>query len=187
MMRNRWGGRNVIVDGFGYRSLYEDAFDGTARTALAGRLASTNARYLWICIGTNDYAADQDWNAADFGAAYADLLDKIHAAAPSMKIFCQSMIQREAPAAETANSFGNTLGDYRTQISTAVSTRTSFCTYVEGAAGAIVPLGNSSDGIHPNSDGHRYYAEFVHQYLYGLKVGATGTTTVGTTGTTTVK
>ncbi len=189
MLRNRWGGRNVIVDGFGYRSLYEDAYDGTARTALASRLASTNAQYLWMAIGTNDFGADQNWNATDFGTAYADLLDKIHTAAPNMKIFCQSPIQRIAPSDENTNGEGSTLADYRTAISTAVSTRTSYCTYVEGAAAAILPDSGMSttDGVHPNSEGHRIYAEYVHNYLYKTSVETSNATVVGASGTTIVK
>lgn len=192
MLRNRWGGRNVAVDAFGSRSLYEDNEDATARTTFATKLASYNAQYLWMCIGTNDYGADQNWNATDFGTAYADLLDKIHAAAPDLKIFCQSPIQRTVSGVdqtidEGVNGEGSTTADYRTAISNAVSTRTSYCTYIEGANGAIVPLGNTGDGIHPNDTGHRLYAEYVHKYLFGLKIGSSGTTTVGTTGTTIVK
>lgn len=192
MLRNRWGGRNVAVDAFGSRSLYEDNEDATARTAFAAKLASYNAQYLWMAIGTNDYGADQDWNATDFGTAYGDLLDKIHTAAPDLKIFCQSPIQRtvsgvDQTISEAANGEGSTLADYRSAISTAVSSRTSYCTYVDGTNGAIVPLGNTSDGIHPNDTGHRIYAEFVHQYLFGVVVGSSGTTTVSSSGTTIVK
>lgn len=188
LVRWLWGDRNVMVEGHGFRALYDDASDATARTAFASRLAGYNAQYLWLAIGTNDYGASADWSAANFGTAYADLLDKIHTAAPGMQIFCQSPIQRISPAGETANGFGNTLDDYRSQISTAVSTRTSYCTYVNGASGGVVTnAGIDSDGIHLNSTGAVQYGEKIHRTVYGTKVGSSGTTTVGSSGTTTVK
>lgn len=188
LVRWLWGDRNVMVEGHGFRALYDDASDATARTNFANRLAGYNAQYLWLAIGTNDYGASADWSAANFGTAYADLLDKIHTAAPDLQIFCQSPIQRIAPAGETANGFGNTLDDYRSQISTAVSTRTSYCTYVNGASGGVVSnAGIDTDGIHINNVGAGQYAEKIRRTVYGLKVGSSGTTTVGTTGTTIVK
>ena len=188
LVRNLWGDRNVMVEAWGFRSLYEDAFDATARTAFAARLASYNPQYIWLAIGTNDYGADQDWSAANFGTAYGDLLDKIHAVSPNTKIFCQSPIQRIAPANENANSFGNTTGDYRSAIATAVSTRTSFCEYHNGASGAIVPNeGIDSDGIHINNEGAFAYADYIHKTLYKTKITGANQTRVGATGTTVVK
>lgn len=192
MLRNRWGERNVMVEAYGSRSLYEDASDNTARQNFAEKIASCNAEVLWIAIGTNDYGADHNWNATDFGTAYGDLLDKIHAEVPGLIIYCQSPIQRTISGAdqtvdEGVGSAGSTMAEYRAAIANAVATRTSYCTYIEGANGAIVPFNNTSDGIHPNSTGHRIYAEYVHNVLFGLQVGSTGTTTVGTTGQTIVK
>ncbi len=188
LVRWLWGDRNVMVEGHGFRALYDDASDNTARTNFANRLAGYNAQYLWLAIGTNDYGASADWNAADFGTAYGDLLDKIHTAAPDMKIFCQSPIQRISPAGETANGYGNTLDDYRAAISTAVSTRTSYCTYINGASGGVVSnAGIDTDGIHINNTGAIQYAETIRRAVYGMKVGSSGTTTIGASGTTIVK
>jgi lysophospholipase L1-like esterase len=153
------------VEGWGSRSLYDDANTGTLRAALVALLTADSPAIIWIAIGTNDYGLNK-WSAASFGTAYAALLDDLHTAAPSATIYCQSPIQRISPASEAANGSGSTLGNYRTQISTAVSTRSAYAVYVEGAAGAIVSDANmDTDGIHPKTAGQAQYAAFVETTL----------------------
>lgn len=184
-LRWRWGTRNVQVEGYGFKSFYETCSDGTARQTFAERIASYNPQYFWMAIGTNDYGLDQDWNAADFGTAYGDFLDKLHAEAPDLKIYCQSPIRRISPAVETINGEGSTLADYRNAISTAVSTRTSFCTYVDGGGTAIVQDdGYNGDGIHLDNDGALQYANFVHNTVWKTKITGSNATVVGGNGTT---
>ena len=158
-------GRNVLVEGYGYRALNDDCADASARTAFANRIASYSPSLIWLAIGTNDFGLGR-WSAADFGTAYADILDKLHVALPSVTIYCQSPLQRISPDSENANGFGDTLGDYRTEISNAATARNSYCTYVEGAAGAIVSDANlSADGLHPSTAGHAEYATAVDALL----------------------
>jgi phospholipase/lecithinase/hemolysin len=64
---------------------------------------------------------------------------------------------------ETANGSGSTLGNYRTQIATAVSTRTGFATLVDGTA--IMTTASLVDGVHPTTAGHLLYANYVKSIL----------------------
>jgi lysophospholipase L1-like esterase len=158
-------------EGWGSRSLEDDAtgaHGGTATvSALAAQLCVGSPTRIWIAIGTNDYGLAAQ-SAVNFGVDYAALLDAIHVALPACLIYCQSPIQRIAPAGEGNNPFGagNTLGDYRTQISTAAAARSSYCTYVNGAAAAIVSNANfDTDGIHLVDAGETQYAAFVKTTL----------------------
>lgn len=158
-LRRYRGTDSTMVDAQGYRSLYDDARDGTARAAFVAKVVSANPTILWIAIGTNDHGL-QTSSAADFGSDYAALLDALHTALPSLVIYCQTPIVRSD---ESANSYGNTLGDYRSQISTAVSTRTGYCTLVDGTT--LVSSGDLDDGTHPTDAGHGIYYAAVKTVL----------------------
>lgn len=150
---------SVLVEGHGFRKLQDDASTAGARTTMASTLAALNPSKLWIAIGTNDYGIAGTWNAASFGTAYADLLDKFHAAAPGCTIYCQSPIVRTT---ETANGAGSTLGNYRTQIETACSTR-AWTTFVDGST--FMTTASLADGVHPNTAGHVLHYSAVRTQL----------------------
>lgn len=150
--------RNVLVEGWGYRKLQDDGSTAGARTTFANLIAAYTPSIVWLAIGTNDYALIGSWNAASFGTAYADLLDKLNTALPSAVIYCQTPITRTG---EGANGAGSTMAEYRTAISDAVSTRTAYATLVDGTAWTI-PL---ADGVHPTSAGHAEYAAQVEVVL----------------------
>jgi lysophospholipase L1-like esterase len=158
IVRNSYNG-SLLEEARGFRSLYEDAGDATARTAFTAFLAGLNPSIIWLAIGTNDYAGTS-WNASNFGAAYADLLDKLHVALPSCVIYAQTPIVRTG---ETANTFGDTTGAYRTAIANAQSSRSSYCTLVDGTA--ILVVGDLDDGVHPTTAGHAKYAAAVKTIL----------------------
>ena len=144
---------NVAVEAWGYRSLYDDCVDSTARAAFVTQMASYSPSLIWLAIGTNDYGLNK-WSAASFGTAYAALLDDLHTALPSAAIYCQTPVIRTT---ETANGNGSTLGAYRTQIATAQAARSGYCTLVDGTA--ILTVGDLDDGVHPSTAGHAtYYA-----------------------------
>ena len=149
----------VGVEGFGFRALNDDCSDGTARAAFVAKIVAWNPAKLWIAIGTNDYGLNR-WSAASFGTAYAALLDDLHTALPSMAIYCQTPLLR---ATETANGNGSTLGDYRTQITSVVSSRSAWATLVDGTA--IMTTGSLGDGVHPTDAGHVLYANYVKTVL----------------------
>lgn len=138
----------TAVEAFGFRSLFDDAANGTLRATFVSRLAAYNPALIVLAIGTNDYGLNK-WSAASFGTAYAALLDDLNTALPSAEIFCVSPTVRTS---EVANGSGSTLGDYRTQIATAVSTRTAYATYIDGQP--IIVTGDLVDTVHPNTTGH---------------------------------
>jgi len=149
---------DILIDAYGFRTLWDNANTALLRAALVARIAATAPTLIWLAIGTNDYALNK-WSAAAFGAAYAALLDDLHAALPSATIYCQTPILRVAPASEAPNGSGSTLGDYRTQIATAQSTRGPWAALVDGTAIVAAGPDYDADGIHLTTTGHAtYYA-----------------------------
>lgn len=143
----------VAAHAMGFGNIEDYAGDSTKRTALLAKLAQYNPNKFIIALGTNDYQFGT-FSAASFGTAYAALLDALHTAYPSAQIWC---ITPPTLAIETANAQGSTAGNYRTQITTAVSTRSSYATVVDGTA--ICSSSDLVDGVHGNSAWHAsYYA-----------------------------
>jgi lysophospholipase L1-like esterase len=165
--QNAWGmlvrraktDHQFSFEAWGTRSMFDDTNSELLQDKFVSRIADFNPSVIWLAIGTNDYGLNK-WAAAAFGAAYAAILDKLHAAMPSAVIYAQTPLLR---ADEAANASGSTLGDYRTQIATAVSTRTSFATLVDGTA--IMTTASLSDGVHPTTAGHLLYANYVKPIL----------------------
>ena len=161
LVRDDYDG-STMLEAWGARSLNDNCATAGARTTFAALLAAYNPARVWLAIGTNDYGLDK-WSAADFGTAYADLLDKLHVALPSATAYCQTPIERTD---ESANGFGDTLGDYRTQINTAVSTRGPWAILVDGTGAAFPQApGDLADGLHPTTAGHAKYRTAVEAEL----------------------
>lgn len=154
LVRNEYAG-SVINDSWGFRALYRDAATADMRTDFAAYIASLRPSIIWLAIGTNDYGISL-WTAANFGTAYADLLDKIHALLPSATIYCQTPIDRTS---EGANGVGSTMAQYRTEITTASNARSGYCVTVDGTA--FLGTGDLADGVHPTTAGHALYAAAV--------------------------
>ena len=159
IVRQAYAPNSLAMEAFGFRALNTDCPDATNRAIFVGKIQAYSPARLWIEVGTNDYGLNL-WSAASFGTAYAALLDDLHTALPSMSIFCQTPTIRTS---EAANSFGNTLGNYRTQISTAVSTRTGYATLVDGYT--ILTTGDLDDAVHPSTSGHVKIAAAVRAVL----------------------
>ena len=155
IVRQAYSPDSLAVEAWGYRSLYYDANTAGLRAAFVAAIAAYSPSSIWLAIGTNDYGLNK-WSAASFGTAYAALLDDLHTALPSATIYCQTPLLRTT---ETANGSGSTLGDYRTQIGTAVSTRTAYATLVDGTA--FMTTASMLDGLHPNTAGHALYGAAV--------------------------
>lgn len=163
VMENAWimqvrAGMTVGAAAWGWRTLYEDASTTEKRAVFVQSIEDWGASTIWLAIGTNDYGLNK-WTAAEFGAAYAQLIDDIHTALPSVEIYCQSPLVRSS---EAANGKGSTLGDYRSQISTACSTR-AWANYIDGES--ILLVADLADGVHPSSAGHTKYADYVSGVL----------------------
>lgn len=149
---------NVMLEGYGYRALYNDASTAGSRSTFADLIQDFAPSIIWFAIGTNDYGLEK-WSAASFGSAYGSLLDSINSRLPSAHIYCQSPITR---GDEGSNSYGSTLDDYRAQISAAAAARPGFCTYVNGSAWSITL---DTDELHPTSTGHSEYYLAVKDVL----------------------
>lgn len=166
---------------YGGRRLYYDTAGGGFPTVaeFAAKLVSAcqdvqpgGAKRLVMAIGTNDYglasAGVPDQTAANFGTQYAALLDAINALDADIDVFCLTPLQRTT---ETANANGDTLGAYRTQIATAVSTRTAFATLIDGTTQldnttALLNTGTDlADAVHPNDGGHVKVFTKLRAYL----------------------
>lgn len=151
---------SVIVEGWGSRALKDDGFSAAHRQEFADRLASYRAQDIILFIGTNDYGIPTNWDAASFGEAYADFLDKLHGVARQAAIHCYSpLIRRD----EGSNNFGNSLDDYRAKIQQAAASR-PWTVYRDGKA--ILTLADmAADGVHPSTAGHATLAEAVKRDL----------------------
>lgn len=159
MLRRRYPGA-ICFDAYGARQLFDDQ---ATIVAAARRICALNPSDIWIALGTNDYFFS-NWTAAAFGTAYASYLDTLHTYAPQARVWAQTPLLRTAPAVETANSQGSTLANYRTQISTAQSTRTPWCILVDGTGGTF-PQTMGLDGVHPDWNGQGVYGDaIVAQY-----------------------
>lgn len=185
---------SVIVEAWGARTLLYDTETPAKLNALVASIVAANPAKIWLAIGTNDYGLNyggvlSGQSAADFGTRYAQLLDALHAALPNVVIYVQTPLLR---GTETANSFGNTLDDYRAAMSGAASSR-PWATLVDGKQ--ILTLSDMSESgaaaLHPSAAGHLKYAQWVNNYLgsYVQPSGApvasfTKSAGNGTTGTT---
>jgi hypothetical protein len=144
----------VTVEAYAERALFDDCVDGTARAAFVAHVVAmcdgSSENRLVLAIGHKDYGRNL-WTAANFGTAYAALLDDLHTSLPALTIFC---VTPTSAATETANGLGSTLGNYRTQITTAVSTRTSYCTLIDGTTILTSSNRDAVGGVYPDSNGH---------------------------------
>ncbi len=164
--------KNVALEGWGYRSLYEDyALNGNSITPLVTQIASYNPSNIILTIGTNDYGLacgggsgepPNTWTAAAFQTQYAALVDGLHAALPSAGIYLQTPIYRCSPATEAANCAGNTLGDYRTAINNVYTARSGWAHSIDGTTLCSCGADYSADGVHPSITGHSDYATHLH-------------------------
>lgn len=148
-------GKFAQLHGYGGASLRADALSDAQLETLVSQLCINDPPTIWLAIGTNDYF-ESVWDSADFGARYDDLLVSLNDRLPSATVYAQSPIVR---AVETANSLGDTLGDYRSAISSAASGK-GWVTYVDGSS--IITTGDlDGGGVHPTTAGHAAIASYV--------------------------
>lgn len=150
---------SVAVEAYGSRALKLDAVDIDARAGFVAKLRAYGPARIWLAIGTNDFGLNY-WSAADFGAAYGALLDKLHAEMPAVALYAQTPFTRDSTG---VNIFANTLADYRAAIVTAHDSRAAWSTLVDGTA--LVTLAELADGVHPTSAGHATIATNIQAIL----------------------
>ena len=153
---------SVLVEAYGYRTLYDDASTPEKRSEFASRISDWSPEYIWLAVGTNDYGLEV-WPARKFREAYAATLDAIHSSNPQALLFAQSPILR---VAEPVNSFGDNLNDYRRQIASACMARSDWCVFVDGRDPAFPqPEELDEDGIHLTTESSLKYAQAVLSIL----------------------
>ena len=149
---------SVMVESYGYRSLYDDASTSAKRAELVSKISAWTPDFIWLAIGTNDHTFGQ-WSAQDFGNSYVGTLDAIHLSNPQAVVFAQSPILQEN---ESANSFGDDLESYRQQIAAACLVRAAWCIFVDGKDPAFPqPDELDKDGVHLTTESSAKYAEAV--------------------------
>jgi hypothetical protein len=138
---------------YGSRRLQDDCSNGTAQTAFATYIASLAPSELTMLIGTNDWViGGGGWSAASFQSAYTGFLNALAAtSASAITVRCISPLITSSR--EVANAAGNTMDDYRSAVSAAVSATTkSSVTFVDGKS--ILAVNDLVDGLHPTTAGH---------------------------------
>lgn len=157
----------VGLEAWGFRGVCNEASIDDLAARLVELVAGVPTREIWLAIGTNDYGLNLG-SAATYQTALGNLCDAINALDSGATVYLQSPLNRTT---ETANSFGNTLGDYRTAAATVAAARSGFVTYVDGD-GLLNPATDLADGIHPTTAGHAKYAGKVFRQ-FGFTVPVT--------------
>ncbi|MDO8800038.1 SGNH/GDSL hydrolase family protein [Phenylobacterium sp.] len=137
----------------GYRLLTDDCNTSGKRTTFAALLLALSPTEIWLAIGSNDQAVLGGPTLANFTTYYEGLLDEIHAQSASMLIKCISPIRRST---EGANTNGETMAQFRSAISTAVTARSGWSvppTYTDGLA-MFADLTLLPDNVHPGTAGN---------------------------------
>lgn len=141
----------VNVYGWGYGGIWDMAKDSaTAQTTVnwIDSLADgTDSNKVIICLGTNDYGLNK-MDSSDFADDYSFFLYLLNKQRSDIKIFAVTPLVRSS---EGANTFGNTLDDYREAIGVA-ATGKAYVTVINGKT--ILTTGDLADGVHPTTAGH---------------------------------
>lgn len=164
LLQRRYAG-SIILEAHGYRRLYDDGSTAEARRLFAKRIAEVGALKIWLAIGLNDWSPVGFAGAPNFSTAYADFLDKIHAAAPDATIYAQTPTITAAPGSrEIDNGYGSsTMDDFRAGVNTACTARPTYCVNVDGKT--LVAAGDLADGVHPSAAGNIVYMRAVAAIL----------------------
>ncbi len=160
LLRNLYG-QSVMLEGWGYRALYDDAHTVGLLNAFVSRLVSYTPSTIYLAIGTNDWG--DSWNVNSFGTAYGNLLDGLHSALPAARVICQTPLVRGSEITGPLNSNGNTLADYRSQIATVCNARSSYAALVDGTT--LLTLSDVSNDVHPTDSGFVKYAKRIAPIL----------------------
>ena len=131
---------------------------------------------LFIAGGTNDYAAaiplgDKDSTDENtFIGATRVLFRKAKAIYPGDSVYVITPVPRQL---DEANASGHTTDDYREALSELASEFGFWC--IDGRGVTIDPKDEAQrekymlDGLHPNPEGHRVYAEYVLAEIERMK------------------
>ena len=140
-------GIRTVSKAIGSQTLNDDCPTLAAARDFADRIARQAPTKIWLAIGTNDFGLGR-WSASAFGSAYGNLLDAMRELMPWAEVYAQTPLLR----AETG------VQAYRDAIATACSSR-PWVVLVDGTA--IMPIARLPDGLHPDTQGHRLYADYI--------------------------
>lgn len=143
-----WAGARVINDSHGGWLLHDVANDATEAAALAAQCDGTGSEIYIVALGVNDYQTAVV--AATFQADVAALLDSIHTQCAAASVLVFTPVDK---LSEVANGAGRTLGDYRTDETTACSARSTYCTTLSGVGTLNTGTDLASDNLHPTTAG----------------------------------
>lgn len=140
----------------GGRSLHFYAYDAARRAyvvdAIRTRPTQTPSE-VWIALGYNDWSSAV-WTAADFGAAYSDLIVQLRLALPGVRVYCQTTTS----TATNMNTRGETLSQFDAAISSACDQPGGVL--VHGSLVGLVPA-DRLDTVHLRDSGHAKLAAWT--------------------------
>lgn len=136
-------------------------------TSMAAMLNGTNSNTLIWEVMTNDYGLDAQ-SSANYATNLGAFLDDLKVAVPNLEVKIFGAIKRIAPAAETANGFGNTLDDYRSAAAGLISGR-SWVKWINNKY-AVDTANIYADGIHVTTAGS---AQLGYSYFGALDFSVT--------------
>jgi lysophospholipase L1-like esterase len=148
---------DLTVYAYGWRNLQYDVANVGIST-MTNNILKVSPNIIYLAIGTNDYGLNRQ-SANNFGIQYGQLIDSVHSSLPNATIYAQTPLNRST---ETANTFGNTLQDYRDQIISVVVSR-SYVKLVNGTQ--ILSTSDMDDGLHPNFAGNIKYFNYVNSLI----------------------
>lgn len=147
-------GIRVAAKAIGSQTLWDDCNTPALAKDFADRIARIAPTKIWLAIGTNDFGLGR-WSAAAFGAAYGNLLDAMRELMPWAEVYAQTPLLRTEVGVQA----------YRDAIAAACSVR-PWVTLVNGTA--IMPLERLPDGLHPDTEGHQLYTDYVLNMMGSL-------------------
>jgi len=115
----------------------------------------TTTKKLVIELGTNDWSGATD--AVAFTANYISLVEAVHAADPSITIYCLSPIYRTDENA--------IMDAFRSAIATICADRNTYCTHIAGKTICSYPS-DYIDGVHPNDAGTLKLRNAIYAVAY---------------------
>ncbi len=156
---------SVYSEVIGGRQLYLDVTNETSAPywpniqTMVDYWAKIGPTHIWLAQMYNDWA-DNNWLAANFGIAYGQFMDALHARMPEAKIFMQTLTITNHEAATNTN--GETLPNFRTAETNACNAR-PWCTLVVGTSSPPFQTLSDllSDGIHPTPEGMQTWANAI--------------------------
>lgn len=160
----------VTMLGWGSATSYEFTQSATRAawvSSMAAMLNGTNSNTLIWQVQTNDYGLSSQ-SSANYATNLGAFLDDLKVAVPNLQVKLFGAITRIAPAAETANGFGNTLDNYRSAASGLTSGR-SWVKYINNKY-TVSDANHHSDGIHVLTAGA---AQIAYSYFGVLDFSVT--------------